>query len=186
MATVALPTTLVDRTVPTASDFNGNFNAILTAINGNLDTTNIDTTVIATVATAQTFSNKTLASPTIITSAPVMGAGTQKGQYGEPASGERTQEICRQNSGGNKHVAGVVYFPVPFLNATGLTITISDEYVYAPGASTNLSAGATKTTTNILDADNKVVGFSRSYQDNTNFTANAGHTVNFKWSAVRT
>ena len=41
MATITLPTTFVDNTVPTASQFNGNFNAIANDYNGGITNVNI-------------------------------------------------------------------------------------------------------------------------------------------------
>lgn len=41
MATITLPTVFVDNTVPTASQFNGDFNAIVNEVNGGLSNVNI-------------------------------------------------------------------------------------------------------------------------------------------------
>lgn len=41
MATISIPTTFVDGTIPTAAQFNGNFNAIVSDYNGGITNTNI-------------------------------------------------------------------------------------------------------------------------------------------------
>lgn len=41
MGSISLPTTFVDGTVPTAAQFNGDFNAVVNEVNGNLSNANI-------------------------------------------------------------------------------------------------------------------------------------------------
>lgn len=41
MGVISLPTTFADQTVPTAAQFNGDFNAIVNEFNGNIDNANI-------------------------------------------------------------------------------------------------------------------------------------------------
>lgn len=67
MGLVTLPTTFVDGTVPTAAQFNGDFNAIVNEVNGSLTNANvdssaaIDTTKVSGTAVNLT-SNQTIAS----------------------------------------------------------------------------------------------------------------------------
>lgn len=55
MATITLPTTFVDGTVPTAAQFNGDFTTIVNEFNGNIDNANIKSgAAIATTKIAGT------------------------------------------------------------------------------------------------------------------------------------
>lgn len=64
MATIVKPTTFVDGTVPTAAQFNNDFDTIYTEFNGSIGSSNVDSS-IATAAGSQTLTNKTLTKPTI-------------------------------------------------------------------------------------------------------------------------
>lgn len=69
MGVIVLPTTFVDNTIPTASQFNGDFNTIYSEFNGNITNANIsasaaivfsklDSSTVAGVSATQTLSNK--------------------------------------------------------------------------------------------------------------------------------
>lgn len=69
MGVISLTTTFVDGTVPTAAQFNGNFNAIVSEFNGNITNANIsasaaisfsklDSSTTAGVSATQTLTNK--------------------------------------------------------------------------------------------------------------------------------
>lgn len=69
MGVIVLPTTFVDNTIPTASQFNGDFNTIYSEFNGNITNANIsasaaiafsklDSTTAAGVSATQTLTNK--------------------------------------------------------------------------------------------------------------------------------
>lgn len=59
MGLITLPTTFVDNTVPTAAQFNGDFQAILDVVNGNIGAANVNTGEIVTLTGTQKLTNKT-------------------------------------------------------------------------------------------------------------------------------
>lgn len=116
-----------------------------------------------------------------LTTAPKMASGTQKGIVGV-TGGELPGTIVRQTSALNRQATEVVYYPVPFTSVP--TITITSETLHASGGNTNLASGATKANNHLQDADGNYVGFTRTYQDNTNLTINTAAFVGFTWSAT--
>lgn len=75
MATITLPTTFADNTVPTAAQFNGDFNAIVNEFNGSITNANLSASAAispskisgtaATLTGSETLTNKVLTKPTI-------------------------------------------------------------------------------------------------------------------------
>lgn len=67
MGVIVLPTTFADNTIPTAAQFNGDFNTIYSEFNGNITNANISASAaiaaskldgVATLTGAETFTNK--------------------------------------------------------------------------------------------------------------------------------
>lgn len=86
MGTIALTTTFADNTIPTAAQFNGNFNAIVNDYNGSITNANIDASAAisaskiantaATLAGAQTFTGAKTMAQTIQTITAATDAST--------------------------------------------------------------------------------------------------------------
>src|SRR3990167_5876132 len=64
MGVITKTTTFVDGTVPTAAQFNGDFDTVYNEFNGSIGSANVDSS-IATATGTQTLSNKTLTKPTV-------------------------------------------------------------------------------------------------------------------------
>ena len=64
MATVTLSYTFANNTVIDPAQVNANFAAIVTEINGNLNTSNVSSDIV-TLTGSQSLSNKTLTKPTV-------------------------------------------------------------------------------------------------------------------------
>ncbi len=126
MAIVTLPTTFTDGTVPTAAQFNGDFNAIVNEINGSLSNANISpTAAIETTKISGTALN--LSSPQTIASVKTWDEGaivTAPKTLSPSAAGTATCDLSLANDFEITMPAGNI--TVAISNATiGQKFTIS-------------------------------------------------------------
>lgn len=106
MGFLTLPTTFADGVVPTAAQFNGDFQTIVNEINGALSNANIAAdaaialtklaTTPATVTGSETLTNKTL-------TAPIINNPLMKGAYEAWVTDVDGATITMDLSAGNKH-----------------------------------------------------------------------------------